>query len=351
MIAQACGVNQSTVSHALRNNAKIPVATRERIRAVAEGMGWKPNPLAAAFMAHLRNSRLPAHQASIGFLLSSRKSGLISDQPMHLQRHHHGARQRAEELGYTLENIWLHQPHLTARRLKQVLSSRNISGVIVSGQTDADGVLADFDWSSFAAIALGYSLPKPPLHRVAVHTLRGFDSVLEKVQSLGYRRLAIVVSLAYDRLVNHGFLYPSYYAQKHTPRPTTIDIYTFPVVTPKELPRIQAWLQKKRPDVVLGEGFALKAIQEMGWRVPQDVAFANVDAAPEYPQIGGFNQRHELHGSIAMDILVEQLLHNERGIPSVPRSILVEGTWREGMSIPPKADIAGMVGSIKKSSR
>ncbi len=346
-IAAACGCNQSTVSHALRGNPRIPDSTRKRILAVAEGLGWKPNPFASVYMAHLRSTRSPSHQAGIGFLIANAKSGRIADQPIHLQRHYHGACARAEELGYSLEAIWLHEPHLTARRLTSVLRNRNIVALVVAGIVHPSEILHELDWSQFAAVSIGFSLPEPALHRVAVHTLHGFDQVLRKVMNLGYRRLAAVVSLFYDERVNHGLLYPTYYAQHRWAAEGSIRTYLFPMPEEKEIPGIQDWLRQHMPDVVVGENIVWQAIQEMGWRVPQDVAFVNVDAAPEFPDIGGFNQRHELHGSVAVDMVVGQLLRNQRGIPEVPRSTLIEGTWVDGLSIPPKADIPG----IKKSAK
>ncbi len=350
-IADACGCNQSTVSLALRDNPRIPAGTRKHILAVAERLGWRPNPFASVYMAHLRTTRPPAHQAGIGFLIANRHSGRITDQLLHVQRHYRGAKRRAEELGYSLETAWLHEPHLTAERLTSVLRHRGVVALIVAGIVDPSQILDELDWTQFAVVGLGFSLAQPALHRVAVHTLHGFDQVLHKVLDFGYRRPATIVSLSYDERVNHGVLYPTYYAQKRwrTTTRATLRTYVFPKPEEKEIGGIQDWIQRHRPDVVLGEEIVWQAIRRMGWRVPQDVAFANVDAAPEFGQIGGFNQRHELHGTVAVDMVVGQLLQNERGIPAVPRSILIEGTWMDGLSIPPKADIPALSTSANKS--
>lgn len=338
-IAEACGCNQSTVSHALRDNPKISAEKRAEIRGIAERMGWKPNPLVSAYMAHLRSARPRSHQASLAFLIANRTSSQISAQGGHMQRHYRGALQRAKELGYSLEILWMHQPHLTARRLNGILLSRNISGLIIAGIVDPSEIFAHLDWRQLTAVALGFSLRTPELHRVAVHTMRGFEGVLRKVVELGYKRVAVVVSREYDERVNRGVLSPTYYAQKHLDFGGLLQTCVFPRSVKEAKPLIAAWLTEHQPDVVLGEDIVWRAIAEMKWRVPQDVAFASVDASPDFPQIAGFNQRHELHGAVAVDMVVGQLVQNQRGLPVVPRTVLVEGAWADGLSVPPKSEI------------
>lgn len=338
-IALACGYNQSTVSHALRGRDKIPAETRERIFKVAREMGWQPNPLAAAYMAHLRLSRPPAQQAGIAFLVSGQNSARITDLPSYMQRHYEGAVERAHALGFYLETIWINEPHLTARRLLNVLRTRNIMGVVIPGIIHPTSCLAEFDWSSFSSVALGYSLVDPDLHRVAVDTIHGFNLALQKILALGYRRIAVVISTSYDLRVNHGVLYPAYYLQKHLAPTHRLEIFVIERPTACEIPRIQAWLREYKPEIVLGEDIVWQAIRQMQWRVPQDVAFANSDTSLEYPEIAGFNQRHDLHGAVAIDMISSAIVQNERGIPPVPRLTLIKGAWSEGLSAPARADL------------
>ena len=50
-VAAAAGVSVMTVSLALRRAPSIPAATRERVVAAAEQLGYRRNPLVAALMA------------------------------------------------------------------------------------------------------------------------------------------------------------------------------------------------------------------------------------------------------------------------------------------------------------
>lgn len=346
-IAAACGCSQPTVSYALNGHPKIPAETRKRIQTVARSLGWRPNAFASAYMAHLRTRRAPAFQATLAFLVANKQSGRISDQLMHIQRHFSGAKARAAALGYGLEPMWLHESGLTARRLNQVLRNRNIPGLLIPGWRHPSSILTEIDWGRFAAVALGHSLQKPQLNRSAVNTAHGFELMLRKAVELGYRRVAVAVSDVYDEWVNHGVLHPAFYARERWAaemRDVQILVCRFARSHADEIPFIQSWLKKVRPDVVLAEDVVWRAIERMGWRVPQDIAFISTDWAPEYPDIGGFNQHHELHGSVAVDLVVGQILQNERGLPSIPREVLVKGEWADGISVPPKAEIAALGG-------
>ncbi|MFA7343350.1 MAG: LacI family DNA-binding transcriptional regulator [Terrimicrobiaceae bacterium] len=335
-IAVACGCNQSTVSHALRDHSKIPEATRARIQSIALKMGWKPNALASAYMAHLRATRTPAYQATLGFIVDDMPAtGRIADLPGHTQRYLQGARDRATQLGYALDPIPLpDDSDAEIERLARVLKGRGIPGLIISSFAHPDGNMSSFPWSEFAAVTLGYTLLEPPLHRVVSNTFHGFHFMIKKAFALGYKNLGVVISEEYDRITDHGVLFPVSYEKERVLPGRSIRTLVLPSHEPKEIPRIQKWLKKNRPDIVLGVDLTWVAIQEMGWKVPTDVAFIIADRDTK-SDLAGFDQLHENHGEIAVDLLVGQLLHNERGIPLVPKFEMVEGCWRDGASAPP----------------
>lgn len=348
-IAEACGCSSAAVSYALRDNPKVSPAVRARVQRIARKLGWRPNPLVSAYMAHFRSVRPPGYKATLGFLLSNPGSGRIGDQPMYRQRHYDGARKRASALGYQVETIWLHEPHMSSRRLNSVLGSRNIPGLLVPARFEPADLFEGIDWAQFASVVMGFSASKSRLHRLAADTCAGFVMMLEKARALGYRRIGVVASEDYGVIVNQGIFYAACYLRDRWIReqvPCEILLYHFPSPDERERPGIAAWLKQHRPDVVLGEDIAWKTICELGWRIPQDVAFMSVDWSPEFPLIGGMNQHHELHGALAVDIVVGQVNQNQRGLPAAPGASLVPCGWEDGLSIPPKAEIR----TIKRSA-
>lgn len=339
-IAAACGCGQATVSYALNDNPKIAQATRKRIRAVAESLGWRPNALASAYMAHLRMQKKTQFQATLAFLVAHARDWRTNDKLIHLRRHFAGAKRRAEELGYALEPILINEPGLTARRLNQILRERNIPGLLVPGVKAPREMFREIDWSKFSSVAFSYSLDTVNLNRVSVDAVHGFDLMLRKAVGLGYQRIAVMVSDAYDKVVNHGVHLSAFYAQKKWAPRRAVTVYRFAKSHTDEIPKIKKWLQKERPDAVIGEDVVWQAIQQLQWQSPKDVAFISVDWSPEFPHLAGFNQHHELHGIVAVDMLVGNILQNERGTPDIPRVVLVKGEWADGSSAPPKANPA-----------
>ncbi|MDA1068643.1 MAG: LacI family DNA-binding transcriptional regulator [Verrucomicrobia bacterium] len=67
-IAKKAGVAKSTVSLALRNSPKLLEQTRSRIQKIAQELGYKPNPLVSAQMAHIRSHKSQKSVTTIGFL-------------------------------------------------------------------------------------------------------------------------------------------------------------------------------------------------------------------------------------------------------------------------------------------
>jgi len=62
-VARKAGVHRATVSLSLRNHPRIPVATRERIRAIASELGYRINPLVSALMQSRRTGKPAKHTA------------------------------------------------------------------------------------------------------------------------------------------------------------------------------------------------------------------------------------------------------------------------------------------------
>lgn len=335
-IAAAAGVNVSTVSRALSDAGSLPEATKRRIRGVARRLGWRPNPLAAAYMAHLRGTRDPAYKAVLGFLVDYPMRRGASGLPGHVQQHLLSARARAAFYGYRIDAISLREPPLTLRALDKMLYHRGIPGLLLSGFQQTGETMRDFNWRRYAAVALGLSLREPLLHRVTVNSHHGFELMISRAFELGYRRIGVIVSDIYDRRVDHGVLHPVMYARERLRPGQSIETLVLDSDERTEFPAIQQWLRDVRPDVVIGTDIAWGAIESMDWRIPEDIAFIAVDRSPKYPETAGFNQRHDIHGALAVDVLVGQLNNNLRGLPEYPMLHLVDGRWEDGDTAPDK---------------
>src|SRR4051812_35125096 len=115
-IARAVGVHNTTVSLALRNSRLIPETTRQRIRAIAEKMGYRPDPALQALIAY-RKARRPRHCAStLAYVTNWTTKWGWRDLPSQ-EKYYTAFGRRAAEFGYVTEHFWLGEEGMSQRRL------------------------------------------------------------------------------------------------------------------------------------------------------------------------------------------------------------------------------------------
>src|SRR5687768_1425854 len=155
MVADAVGVHLSTVSLALRNDARLPEKTRQRIQAVAKKLGYTPNPLVSLLMARVRR-RNAGYRGTLGYVHTVAKGT-----PKLAGRVHRnflaGARRRAGDLGYHLDEFFLSDEPSNGRQLTRMLEARSIAGIVVEHVPSSfcPGRRLPFDVKPFASASLG----------------------------------------------------------------------------------------------------------------------------------------------------------------------------------------------------
>lgn len=338
-IARACGVNSSTVSRALNNHPSIPESTRKRVLAAARKLGWQPNPLASAYMAHLRTTRPPSFKAVLGAILDH-PARAIADLPSHIWQRYRGFERQAAGYGYQVEAFNLHDRRFASSptALDTALFSRNIPGFAITGLAHPRALFPGLNWARYAVVAMGYSVTHPHLHRVAINTTHGFKLIIDQAFALGYRRIAVAASMEYDKRTNHGFLMPACHAKFNLKPGQSLEILTLATPEDKEIKTIARWLKRIRPDFAVGPG-VYEAISLLGWKIPKDIALATFDRSPGFPEHAGLNQRHEALGRLAADILVNEITQNRRGIPPDPVEHTIQGSWVDAASAPARTPL------------
>ncbi len=331
-VAKRAGVSPMTVSRALRNHPNVLPATRRRILAAAGELGYRPHPLVASLMASIRaGPRGKTPSETIAFVtVDAHRDGWRHGTAF---AYFEGAGERAADLGFNLEEFWMMEPGMTPERASQILHTRNTRGLLIApAPCPMDTV--SLDWENFAAVAFGYSVRKPRLHRVTNHQIHSVRLAVRTLRERGYRRIGLAVERgADDRVDNNwlsGFLY-SYYSFPSRQR-------VKPCVPGRmEEKAFKSWFRRHRPDAVLGGDLKiLEWLGELGATVPGDVAFVNLDYYPDAGRMAGIDQNSRAIGAAAVELLAEQLYHNVRGIPGKPKVLLVDSDWVEGPTVRPE---------------
>ncbi len=324
-VAQAAGVSVMTVSLALRHAPSIPVATRERVLAAAEKLGYRRNPLVSVLMAGLRGRQRGGREAQVLAYAEGFPANATAQHIESLRRFREGAAAGAARHGFRLETFRMGGSGLSEARLERVLHARGIRGVVFA-PVPRPGVILKQMWANHAVAALGFSIAMPALHRAVNHQIHSIRLALESLLALGYRRIGLVISRAHNERVEHRWL-SSVLLTQHEHRATGA---VFPLLLDDDLRAapVRAWMRRERPEVVVTTEPQIAPL------VGPSCHFAHLDLTAAAPGCAGIDQNGERVGAAAVDLVVEQLHANEFGRPQNPKTVLIEGRWVAGKTAP-----------------
>jgi LacI family transcriptional regulator len=346
-IAQRAGVHVTTVSLAMRNHPRLPEATRQRIQALAQEMGYTPDPLLRALVAYRGGVIERRNTPTLAYVTNWATRWGWKNVTAHPD-FYEGAMAKAKELGYVLEHFWMREEGMSQERLGQILYSRGINGLIIASHGREMGDALQFKWENFSAVKIDYFPHQPALHNVTNNQCDIARLAMQKVMAAGYRRVGFVMHRGWDHAVDHLWTAGYLCEQQMLGTRERIPVHLFPEPEPVERwlnesksedqPDQEAfveWFEKYRPEVIISKSaFVLPALKKMGLSVPEDVAFVDVFLEDFSGKTAGVKQNHTTVGGLAVEILAGQLQHNKYGVPEIPTTTYVEGTWRDGESCP-----------------
>src|SRR5213075_163790 len=192
-IAAQAGVTQATVSMSLANNPRIPVATRERIQAIARRLGYHPNPYVSTLMRIRRQGKPLKDKPALALVCAQRTPDGWRNHPAPtIRQMREGAFERATMRGYRAQEFWLHRDDMSNERFSEMLHARGIQGLLISPLADGDPT-PTLHWEYFAAVSL--SVPLPSLTITTVCNDHYFSSLtaVRECYRRGYRRPGLLL--------------------------------------------------------------------------------------------------------------------------------------------------------------
>ena len=340
-VAAKAGVHQTTASRALKNDARVNPKTLAKVRTIAEQMGYMPDPMLSALNAYRHASRVSLYHGTVAWVTNFSTRGGWHNSCFDL--YFQGASEQLMRHGYRLEEFWLREPGMTARRLSQVLFQRGIRGLLICPLEISRGHLS-LQWERFSAVTFGYSLVRPRLHLFSASHYYATIAAMHQLRTLGYRRIGMVASYDFDRRMNRMLTAAYQVELPKLPRSQALPICllgdrdrSITAADKKNKPLILKWYRSYKPEViVVTPAIPVSAwLMEEGYRVPEDVAVANLSFhSPGFDS--GIIEPSEEIGRAAANFLAAMLQRGEYGIPSIPQRVLLEGKWFTGKSTLPK---------------
>jgi DNA-binding LacI/PurR family transcriptional regulator len=338
-VAEHLGLSQATVSMALAGHPRIPEETRARILAAAEELGYRPNPALRSLARYRKAVREPSYQSTLAWVhalgaAEAWKTAVYGE-------FFTAAQNRAERLGYKLENFWVQPGVISDARASQILSGRGIRGLLVLPHSNPGHEMA-LDWERFSTVRMiDYTNKSPALHVVASDHYASMLHVLDHVAKRGYKRPGLITSHAFENrmLQNYSAAYLGASSRIEWPSIFWSD-------QPDET-AFGAWLQQERPDVLL-ISYAVEFyekifewVNKFGLKAPKDIGLVTLCMpdrnylSSKFPDISGIDEQLPMLAARSVDFLVHLIENFETGVPSLPMRHLMQGKWHEGTTVRP----------------
>lgn len=335
-VAAAAGVSKNTVSLALRGSPRISEATRARIEAAALQLGYQRNATVGCLMAELRRSGAARFEATLALLNANEDRDAFHRHPT-VPVYVAGARRRAAKLGYGLDEFWLHDPAMSGRRLAAILRARGIRGTLIVGLLTSNELPDSMRtvWEEFPTVVTGVRTRNPSLSFAGSDQFSLALQAYEKAWSLGYRRPALVLDPVIDSLIDGrftaGFLIGQ---QRFRPHQPPIPPFNRIADARQDLRCFRQWLEETRPDVLFTLYHEVERwLSQCGLRPPRPIGLIQYEWRAQKPHWAGMDQRNDLVGEAAVDLLVSMIHNAQPGIPEQPVATLITSQWVMGKTV------------------
>lgn len=325
------------VSLALRGKPGVSYANRKKVLKVAHELGHQPDPELAKMLTHLRSSKSKESSSCLALLTSGPTKhaweNLVTE-----KNYVTGVHERAKEYGYRVEEFWINEPGMKVERLGNILWNRGIEGIILAPLLSEIGPESsrriEMDFKRFSVVEISETISWPDLDRTLHDQYTSMQTLIKELRALGYKRLGLVLEASLDRRVN-GKWTAAYLEDglHYSPYPLK------PLILEKaDLKPFKTWLSSQKPDVLVSvDGFGKRLLDQAKLNIPEDIAYASLDVDGvdiDKNHFSGIDQNSLQTGAAAVDILVSAIQRGEKGLPTHPRRVQVQGTWVEGLSTP-----------------
>lgn len=318
-IAEEAGVSVQAVSLALRGHPTVSQKLRRRVRAIADRLGYRPDPALSALVDHRRFGR-SAEPSTLAVVANVRLREFAKPEFVRLLLR--GARWRAERLGYRM--AYFAQPDFGGMAsLSRALEARGVRGVLLLPLEETVPVEGELVWDRFCVVSTDTAWSKRELLCVKVDHGANARLALEALWAAGSRQIALLVRPTLAEK-NHRAYHAAYldFALTHGMEPVI-----FPETKAWSPPNVRAWFAGLGVDTLLtcGPHFREWAGDAVRGRI---IAELHLPAGERHRP--GVRQNEALVGAVAVDQLHGMLVSHQPGVLRHPWSVLVPGRWAGG---------------------
>lgn len=326
-IAETVGVSPATVSYALRGRPGVSSAMRDKVRKIAEEMGYRPDPMVSA-LAETR-WRKEKRSARVNLALLTRKQA--QEEALFVAR--------AERIGYSLSPVYFDALHNPAQ-LNRMLRALSARGVIIYDPRGRDHFIYSaceaIKWNACSWVSVREGGPSLAVHRVHFNTFGDVQRALRNIAHRGYRRIAFLREIILNHRVNAR--QSGAFLEFQAARRGEIDCLEVEMAylgndnSSPVRPELAKAVQAFQPDALLLSYTGLhrrlpEDLQQLPW-----ASFSFI--AESVSSIAGIRMDLELMARWGIDFLDLLLRRGEYGLAEKRQTLLIDSDWTDGPTLP-----------------
>ncbi len=328
-IAREAGVSIGTVSRALNKKSGVGEETRRRILAIAQELSYVPPkqlPLSASILTHLG-------------LLSRPLREDMQANPFYADVYH-GVEQtcRASQVNLSFSSLDVVDGRLGS--LPPLVHDERLRGIVLVGALPREVIERLLDFIPLPIVLVdNFYLPQCPWDAVMIDNIHGAHLSTELLVSRGHRHIAFINGPDHPSIVERRMGYVEVMRQHNL----TPFIVTMPDLgsAEGEMAVTQVLAQAPETTAIVGSNDmqtigALKKLQELGYKVPDDfslVGFDDITIAPlTTPPITTIHVDRLALGRVAVQLLLGRIHNPDR--PAVKSVVGVSLVERASVSAP-----------------
>jgi LacI family transcriptional regulator len=334
-VAARAGVSTSTASRCLTGAVSLSKDTKDRVRAAAEELGYRYNPLLGEVMRSARRGDPNHYLGTLAYITPCDDVQVWRDTPT-LCRHWAAAREQAARFGFGLTEFTLSANGMSAKRLGDILKTRGIGGILLAAFPNEPFDLV-LPWEHFVTVPVGHMIQNPQLDCVVSDHTQAVLLAGRVLAARGYKRIGLAMEGYQNAITNHGWA--NGYAALPAENPS---LAVIPPFLPEQIDAkaFIEWVRKHQVDCVLTlSTFRNKPNRMQEWLAgcglgcPRNVGLVSLDVTSATASWAGIDQNSAEIGKAAVDLVLSKVRAGELGIPKVHRSILVHCCWRDGDTV------------------
>lgn len=330
-LAKAAGVSRSTVSAALNDRPNISQATKEKIRQIADQMGYRQDAQVDQLMSYLSKRKGRRQLIPLAWINAQKERDAFNRYPWWIPMYE-GAKERANQIGFSINEFWLHDPQVRPKRLRSILHAQGIRGAVLTPPYHLP-IWQELDLSGFSVVQASVDPGTGNYNAASLDRAHAMNLLWKNLKAKGYQRIGLYLIHAPDRRVDAAYaaqflwLSGSYEGQIDIPI-----LHHDSQLSWEEKKKVTYdWLNHYQPDgVITNNGALLNACEALQIGVPEDLGIGLIHTPPDLDHFSGIRPRSREMGATAIDILAAQFHCGAFDLGNYPINIQLKGTWNEG---------------------